>query len=122
MIIRKKTKGNKTYYYLEHSIRKENKIIKKEKYLGTSIPKNIEKVKEEFNRSLKIGIYDKFEKIKNNFQAEWKRIPESVKEKELEEIGKTPEEKIEEVKVEGEEKREAKAKAEEEKEEKKSSQ
>ncbi|OGZ32477.1 MAG: hypothetical protein A3I88_03070 [Candidatus Portnoybacteria bacterium RIFCSPLOWO2_12_FULL_39_9] len=44
------------------------------------------------------------------------------KEKELEEIGKTPEEKIEEVKVEGEEKREAKAKAEEEKEEKKSSQ
>ena len=47
MIIRKKTKGNKTYYYLEHSIRKENKIIKKEKYLGTSIPKNIEKVKEE---------------------------------------------------------------------------
>ena len=86
MIIRKKTKGNKTYYYLEHSIRKGNKIIKKEKYLGASIPKNIEKVKEEFNRSLKMGIYDKFEKIKNNFQAEWKRIPESVKEKELEEI------------------------------------
>ncbi|HKZ34120.1 MAG TPA: Fic family protein [Candidatus Nanoarchaeia archaeon] len=86
MIIRKKIKGKKAYYYLEHSIRKGNKVAKKEKYLGTSIPKDIEKIKEEFNRDLKIDIYGKFERIKENFQVEWKRIPESVREKELEEI------------------------------------
>ena len=86
MIIRKKTKGKKTYYYLEHSIRKGNRILKKEKYLGTLIPKNIDKVKEEFNRNLKADLYDNLERIKKNFQLEWKRIPESAREKELEEI------------------------------------
>ncbi|MFH1311419.1 MAG: Fic family protein [Nanoarchaeota archaeon] len=86
MIIRKKTKGKKEYYYLEHSIRKGNKVVKKEKYLGSLIPKDISKIKEEFNRELKTDLYNKFERIKENFQIEWKRIPESVKEKELEEI------------------------------------
>lgn len=86
MIIRKKTKGKKAYYYLEHSIRKGDKIVKKEKYLGTSIPKNIDKIKEEFSRELKINLYKKLEKIRKNFQNEWKKIPKSAKEKELEEI------------------------------------
>lgn len=86
MIIRKKNKGKKGYYYLEHSIRKGNKIIKKEKYLGASIPKEISKIKEVFNKELKADLYNKLERIKENFQAEWKRIPESVKEKEFEEI------------------------------------
>ncbi len=86
MIIRKKTKGKKAYYYLGHSIRKGNKIVKKEKYLGTSIPKNIDKIKEEFSRELKINLYKKLEEIRRNFQNEWKKIPKSAKEKELEEI------------------------------------
>ena len=86
MIIRKKIKGKKEYYYLEHSIRKGNKIVKKEKYLGSSIPKNINEIKEEFSKGLKIDIYGKLERIKKNFQNEWKRIPESAREKELEEI------------------------------------
>ncbi|MBS3086266.1 Fic family protein [Candidatus Pacearchaeota archaeon] len=86
MIIRKKTKGKKIYYYLEHSIRKGNKIIKKEKYLGTLIPKDIDKIKEEFSKELKTELYKKLEKIKENFQSEWKRVPESAREKELKEI------------------------------------
>jgi Fic family protein len=86
MIIRKKIKGKKEYYYLVHSIRKGNKIIKKEKYLGSEIPNDINKIKEEFNRELKIDLYNKLERIKENFQIEWKRTPEMVKEKELEEI------------------------------------
>ena len=86
MIIRKKTRGKKTYYSLEHSIRKGNRVIKKEKYLGSEVPKDIDKIREKFSRELKKDLYDKLEKIKENFQAEWKRIPESVKEKELEEI------------------------------------
>lgn len=86
MIIRKKTKGKKVYYYLGHSIRKGKKIIKKEKYLGTLIPKDIDKIKEEFSKELKTELYKKLEKIKENFQSEWKRVPESAREKELKEI------------------------------------
>ncbi|MEX2017167.1 MAG: Fic family protein [Candidatus Pacearchaeota archaeon] len=86
MIIREKTKGKKTYYYLEHSTRKGSKIIKKEKYLGSEIPKNIDKIKEEFSRELKVDLYNKLENIRENFQKEWKRTPESMKKKELEEI------------------------------------
>jgi len=86
MIIRKKTKGKKTYYYLEHSIRKGSRIVKKEKYLGTEIPKDIDKIKREFSRELKKDFNNKLEAIKENFQAEWGRVPESAREKELEEI------------------------------------
>jgi len=86
MIIRQKIRGKRKYYYLEHSIRKKSRIIKKEKYLGTDIPKDIDKIKEEFLKELKIDLYKKLEKIRENFQAEWKRIPESAREKELEEI------------------------------------
>jgi len=64
--IREKKTGEQTYYYLEHSIRKGNKIVKKEKYLGSSIPKNINEIKEEFSKGLKIDIYSKLEKIKKN--------------------------------------------------------
>ena len=86
MNIRKRTKGKKTYYYLEQSIRKGNKILKKEKYLGAEIPKNIDKIKEEFLRELKSDLYEKLGRIKKHFQAEWKKLPKSVQEKELENI------------------------------------
>jgi Fic family protein len=86
MNIRKKTKGKKAYYYLEHSVRKGNKIVKKEKYLGAEIPKNIDEIKKKFVGELKDDLYRKLEKIKNNFQAEWKNTPKSAKEKELQEI------------------------------------
>ena len=86
MKIRGRKKGNKVYYYLERSIRKGDKVIKKEKYLGTDIPKDIEKIKKEFSRDIKNDLYEKLNKIKKHFQDEWKRFPESIKEKELEEI------------------------------------
>ncbi len=86
MIIRKKIKGKREYYYLEHSIRKGKKIIKKEKYLGTEIPKDIDKIKEEFSRELKKNLYTKLEKIGKNFRGEWKKIPKSARQRELEEI------------------------------------
>ena len=86
MKIRERVKGKRKYYYLEHSIRKGNKVIKKEKYLGTKIPKNIGGIKEKFLRELKSDLYKKLEKIKKHFQEEWKKLPESIKEKELENI------------------------------------
>ena len=82
----KRKKGNKEYYYLQHSFRKSNKIITREKYIGKNISKNIEEIKKQFKKELKQDLDKKLEKIKNNFQTEWKRVPESARKNELEEI------------------------------------
>jgi len=50
MRVLKRKKGNELYYYLQHSFRKEGKIITKEKYLGKSIPKNVEEIKNNTNK------------------------------------------------------------------------
>jgi len=46
--IRKKTVGKETYYYLEYSFREGGKVEKKEKYLGKTLPENIEELKSQF--------------------------------------------------------------------------
>ena len=81
-----KKKGNKQYYYLQHSFRKEKKVVTREKYLGVKIPKNIDEIKGEFSRELKKDLYKKLEKIRKHFQKEWKNLLKSVQEKEKEEI------------------------------------
>lgn len=86
MRVLKRTKGKKQYYYLQHSFRKGEKVITKEKYLGAEIPKDIEKIEKEFETEAQSDLFDKLEKIKKHFQEEWKKIPESAKEKEKEEI------------------------------------
>lgn len=79
-------KGKQKYFYLQHSLRNGKKVITKERYLGTEIPANIAEIKSVFRNEIQKDINEKLEKIKENFQAEWKRIPESAKEKELEEV------------------------------------
>jgi len=86
MRIIKRKKGKKEYFYLQHSFRKNKRVITKEKYLGVKIPKNIEEIKQEFNKQFKKELYKKLEQIKKKFQVEWKKLPESIKQKELEEI------------------------------------
>ncbi len=82
MRIVKRTLGNKEYYYLHHSIRKKDKIITKEKYLGKEIPQNIEEIQKKFLEECTIPeLVGIFEEIKKNFQKEWKTYPESMKEK-----------------------------------------
>ncbi len=78
--------GNKEYFYLQHSIRVGKKVVTREKYLGAEVPKNIDKINSEFRREIEGDLYSKLEAIKNNFRAEWKRIPESARKKELEEV------------------------------------
>lgn len=86
MRIIKRKKGNEEYFYLQHSFRKKGKIITKEKYLGKEIPKNMEELKKELAREQKAELISKLERIRENFQKEWKSIPESAKKKEMEEI------------------------------------
>jgi len=87
--IRKKTVGDHTYYYLEHSFRKGNKVHKKEKIIGKSLPHNIEELKQEFMAGSMAEIYqekwlDKFDKIKAEFLEQEKNTPQSAREKETE--------------------------------------
>ncbi|MCH8329724.1 MAG: hypothetical protein IIB81_05040, partial [Nanoarchaeota archaeon] len=79
-------KGKRTYYYLQHSFRKNGKVITKEKYLGIKIPKDLEKLKRKLESEEKNILYEKLKAIKENFQREWKKYPDSIKEKEKEEI------------------------------------
>ncbi len=86
MRVIKRKKGNEEYFYLQHSFRKGKKVVTKEVYLGKEIPENIEEIKEKLRHESKKELYEKLERIKESFQEEWGKIPESVKEKEKEEI------------------------------------
>ena len=80
--IREKKTGEQTYYYLEHSLREGSKIVKKEKYLGKEIPKDIEKIKRAFIIELyKEKWFNDFEKIKSNYAKEQKIMPPSSRAK-----------------------------------------
>ncbi len=84
-------KGNKFYMkiinkneflYLSHSFRTEERVVNREKYLGKTIPKNIEEIKESFLRQcLQESAFKKVERIKENFKKEWKTYPETIKKK-----------------------------------------
>ncbi len=72
MRILKRKKGKKEYYYIQNSFRKEGKVVTREKYLGTEIPKNVEDIKNEMKEEFERDLHEKFENIKKNFQKEWK--------------------------------------------------
>ena len=85
MIIRKEERDGNIYYYIEHSFRLDGKILKKEKYLGKVIPKNIERIKRDFLYEIyKEKWYSKFELIKSAFDKEQKNMPSEAIEKYIE--------------------------------------
>jgi len=86
MRIIKREKGKTEYFYLQHSFRKNGKVVTKELYLGKKIPENIAELEAKIMLEAKEALTEKLEKIKSQFQKEWKRYPESVKERELQEI------------------------------------
>lgn len=82
--IKKKIIGKQAYYYLEHSFRADGKVQKKEKYLGKEIPKDIEAIRKQFVSEIyKDNWFKQFDKIKENFSKEQRKIPFSAKEKEM---------------------------------------
>jgi len=86
MRVLKRVRNCKEYFYLQQSLRKDKKVITKEKYLGTTIPENILSQKESFKRELQRELFQKLSCIQKHFWQEWSRLPETVKEQELEEI------------------------------------
>ena len=82
--IAKRKRGAKTYYYLQHGIRRGGRR-QKEIYVGTAIPENIEEVKQEFLLEFyREDWLHKLETIYNNYVKRKKKLPKSVIEKELE--------------------------------------
>ena len=85
--VKKKNMNGNTYYYLEHSFRKNGKIDKKGKYLGSTLPKNIDQVKEGFLREFyQETWFIRFDTIKEQFIKEKRNIPPSIEKKETEQF------------------------------------
>jgi len=82
----KRRKGKAEYFYLQHSFRKDGKVVTKELYLGKKIPDNIEEIKAKLMHESHKALVEKLEKIRSNFQKEWKKVPQSAKEKDLQEM------------------------------------
>jgi Fic family protein len=86
MHIVKRMKGTEAYFYLQHSYRRDGKVITRERYLGKKIPENVEEVKAKLLQDAQDSLIEKLEKIRSNFQKEWQTYPESAKERELKEL------------------------------------
>jgi Fic family protein len=86
MRVIKRKKGKTEYFYLQHSFRKEGKVTTKELYLGKEIPDNIDEIKAKLMHEANEALAEKLEKIRTDYQKEWKRTPPSAKEKDLYEI------------------------------------
>ncbi|MFA5485231.1 MAG: Fic family protein [Candidatus Pacearchaeota archaeon] len=76
------SKGSKKYFYLVQSFREGKSVKKKQTYLGEIIPKDIENKKAEFMREFyKEKFLDEIDRIKENFEKEYKIMPISARKK-----------------------------------------
>ena len=76
-------RGRRAYRYLEQSYRWSGKLRKKRLYLGTSIPRDLPKLKLDLERQIwKDTWFAEFDKIKAGYQRRLQTVPRSVIEKE----------------------------------------
>lgn len=79
------TRNGKRYYYLEHSVREGNKVKMERIYLGSKIPDDIQRVKENFETSLLEKRYSKnLESIKKSYKSDFDSMPQTAKDKYIE--------------------------------------
>ncbi len=82
-LVRRNTNGN-TYFYLEHNVRIEGRIVKRTKYLGKSEPKDVEAEKSKFLYEIDKEVWiEGFHRIAEQYRADQDRMPPSAKKKEL---------------------------------------
>jgi len=85
-VVKRKVKGA-AYYYLEHTVRVGSKFTRKSKYLGKTVPDDIERLEKEFLLELKRERWFKdFDSIKKNYAVETKATPLSSRDKLLREF------------------------------------
>jgi len=85
VVLKEKKIGKQVYFYLEHSMKINKKVVKKEKYIGKDKPKDLDKLKFDFMHELLTDKYKtQLEKIKKSFSKEYSSYPKSVKVKYIE--------------------------------------
>lgn len=83
-VVRKRV-GQHDYFYLQHTIREGGRPEKKERYLGTSVPRNVDTLSERFLHDIYLGQWGgKLERIRERYLAEVHRMPKSAVQKETE--------------------------------------
>jgi len=83
--IKKVKKGKQTYYYLFHSYRDGKEVKTISSYLGKTPPKDLEQLKKNLmDNFYRERFLSKIDNIKKNFNKEFKSLPKSAKEKDLE--------------------------------------
>ncbi len=86
--LRKWSKNGSYYYYLEHSIRKGKKIEKKAKYLGSTIPNDLDKIEDDFIHEIYRELwFDDFDRIKEGYLRHRSHLPTTVEKKETYSFG-----------------------------------
>ncbi len=86
MRVIKRERGKETYFYLQHSFRRDDKVITREVYLGKKLPIDLDRYKERLEKETGGGVLEKLARIRENFQKDWKRHPKSAKESDLKAI------------------------------------
>ena len=82
--IKKKVKNGRTYYYLRHTYREGGKVSAKEKYLGSELPKDMERIQKEFIFEIYSKKWlSKFEEIRKNYLKAVRETPKSEREKNM---------------------------------------
>ena len=83
--IRERVRNDKRYYYLVYSYKVEGKVKKQERYLGTSVPENIERIKAEFMDEVKRERwFNDFDRIKTGYSEHMEGLPLTARDKEVE--------------------------------------
>ncbi len=83
--VRKEQRGNKTYYYLEHSLRKGKKVRKERLYVGETLPPSLNTLKRKFSDELFTKRWlPEIEGIKRAYHEECIETPRTAQWKELE--------------------------------------
>ena len=86
--LKKVKRGRQTYYYLEHSMREGTRVLKKERFLGKAVPKDLEQLKTDFWKELyNEKYYSVIERIKKGHRKEFKATPASILKKNLRSFG-----------------------------------
>ncbi len=85
-IITRQRSGTADYYYLQHSYRRNGKVTTKERYLGKTIPPNIEEIKAQLLQDTEDSTDAELLKLHDRFQKEWQTIPPSAQQNTLGEL------------------------------------
>ena len=88
--VRERVIEGRNYFYLEHSIRRGNRVEKRERYLGPILPKDLDRIKWEFMDEIhrELWFLD-FDRIKTGYVKQRKILPPSARAKAIEAFATT---------------------------------